>query len=118
LNGAVQAEGESTLDVTPTTSTESSDDSFTILTSDVLIDQRIDVYDQHEAQTLVRRAKLEAVRVSTNDEVFGRIDTIASAVGGNVETDRSDRSDVDDLDDLTLDQTWASGVDGIFGDWA
>ena len=83
-----------------------------------MIDQRIDVYDQYEAQSQVREAKFEAVRVSTNDEVFGRIDTFTSAiVGEGVETARSDRGEVDELDDLTLDQTWASGVDDIFGDW-
>ncbi|MCB9941387.1 MAG: pre-peptidase C-terminal domain-containing protein, partial [Planctomycetaceae bacterium] len=119
LNGAgLQAEGEANMAVTPIASKGAAVDSLTLLTSDVLIDQRIDVYDQYEAQSQVREAKFEAVRVSTNDEVFGRIDTFTSAiVGEGVETARSDRGEVDELDDLTLDQTWASGVDDIFGDW-
>ena len=117
-NPASQLEGESSVDFVTASLQEASGLPLSRLTTDVVIDQRIDVYDQGGAQTQLQQANRELTRVSANNEVFGSVDALASASGGYVEADRAPDDDANELDDLMLEQPWASGVDDIFGEWA
>ncbi|MBI2480469.1 MAG: hypothetical protein HYV60_18130, partial [Planctomycetia bacterium] len=119
LNTAiVSAEGESSIDIAPVSRQEASGDSAALLMTDVVIDQRIEVYDQRVAQAQVQQATREATRVRANHEVFSRINSLATTGGGDDGPDRAREDDADELDDLTLEQSWASGVDDIFGELA
>ena len=111
-------EGEATSDAASLASTVATVDVSPLLTTDVVIDQRIAIYDQREAQTEVQLARRESARNTANDEVFGRVDTFSIANGELVDTNRADDDADDELGDLTLDQAWASGVDDIFGNWS
>jgi hypothetical protein len=115
--GAVSAEGESSVDVALVSQQEAAGDSLALLRSDFVIDQRIAVYDQQDAQAQVHQATREATRVSANNEVFGSSMALAIASGSYVDADRVQGDDADELDSLTLEQPWASGVDDIFGEW-
>ncbi|MBC8355867.1 MAG: choice-of-anchor L domain-containing protein [Planctomycetes bacterium] len=112
-----QPEGEASIDVLPIAQSDTSDDLAESFATDVVIDQRIEVYDQQETQPQVRQAIREAKFVSASNEVFGSVDAFAGAVDGQSDSSDRGRGDADELDDLTPDSSWESGVDDIFGDW-
>ncbi|MDA1052306.1 MAG: DVUA0089 family protein [Planctomycetota bacterium] len=113
-----QPEGESSVEDVSGSLQVTSGDPLALPTSNVVIDQRIDIYEQRDAQAQVRQATREATRVSANNEVFSSVDVFASAIGEHVNSVRSRGEDADELDDLTPDHRWASGVDDLFGDWS
>ncbi|MEO8493502.1 MAG: GEVED domain-containing protein, partial [Planctomycetota bacterium] len=116
-NGGVPAEGEASVAMLSDGLQQASADALTELTTDVVIDQRIGVYDQRETKAQVQQAVRQATRLSANNVVFGSVDAFANATEDHVNSDRAQGEDPDELDALTLEQAWASGVDDLFGDW-
>ena len=119
LNSAtVLAEGEANVELVGGSlqgvASVSSDSQFA---TDVIIDQRTDVYVQQDLQPELQQANRAAERALANNAVFGSVDAFASVENGQAGAVGVADPDSDELDDLTLEHYWESGVDDIFGDW-